>query len=341
MANINSFGQRYRRPKQKHALRNAETMKSRVVKFAKRAARTVIGRPIFGRSILMYHRIARADFDPWNLAVTPDEFERQLVAMRRKTVLPLQEFARLQLANSLPRDALAITFDDGYACNALVAAPMLQSFGYPATFFVLSQAIERPEEFWWDQLEFIFHSPQFTFQAAAGLLAKYSNKQQISQSNNDILPPPTDFRTLWDILRRLPANTRRQYLDDLRDQLGIGMMTRPTHRPMTESELLTLASNPLFEIGGHTVTHPSLPSLVPSEQADEIVFGSRYLQKLIGQPVLSFAYPFGEWQQVTSDILGRAGYECAVTGMHRRVKPSDKKFALPRRQMVNRNARTS
>jgi peptidoglycan/xylan/chitin deacetylase (PgdA/CDA1 family) len=315
-------------------------MKSRVVKFAKRVTRTVIGRPIFGRSILMYHRIAHADFDPWHLAVLPDEFERQLLALRGKAVLPLQEFARLQLANSLPRNAVAITFDDGYACNALVAAPMLQSFGYPATFFVVSQAIERPEEFWWDHLEFIFHSPQFDFETAASLLAKYSVKRQTRISNQQFAPPD-NFLTLWDILRRLSAEMRRQYLGDLRDQLGIGKVTRPTHRPMTEAELLTLAANPLFEIGGHTATHPSLPSLDPSEQAEEIAFGSHFLQKLIGRPVRSFAYPFGEWEQATSSILGHAGYECAVTSMHRRVKPSDKKFELPRRHMVNRNAQTS
>ena len=83
--------------------------------------------------------------------------------MRSKTVLPLQEFVRLHVQKRLPRNAVAITFDDGYACNALVAAPILKSFGYPATFFIVSDAIARPEEFWWDQLQVIFHSPGFDY----------------------------------------------------------------------------------------------------------------------------------------------------------------------------------
>ena len=65
---------------------------SKFISVAKRAARRIIGRPILGGSIILYHRIARADFDPWNLAVLPDEFERQLKRMRGKAVLPLREF---------------------------------------------------------------------------------------------------------------------------------------------------------------------------------------------------------------------------------------------------------
>ena len=65
---------------------------------------------------------------------------------------------------------------------------------------------------------------------------------------------------------------------------------------MTASELRTLASNPLFEIGGHTATHPSLPTLSPAMQEQEIVSGSRFLEAIIGKPVRSFSYPFGDWR---------------------------------------------
>ena len=53
-------------------------MRASLTKVAKRIARRIIGWPIVGRSILVYHRVANADFNPWNLAVSPDEFEGQL-----------------------------------------------------------------------------------------------------------------------------------------------------------------------------------------------------------------------------------------------------------------------
>jgi peptidoglycan/xylan/chitin deacetylase (PgdA/CDA1 family) len=315
-------------------------MSANIVRTAKHLARRIVGRPIFGRSILIYHRIANADFDPWNIAVSPDEFGRQLEKLRSKTVLPLREFARLHRQKILPRCAVAITFDDGYACNALVAAPILESFGYPATFFVVSDAIIRSEEFWWDQLEAIFHAPDFEYEAATRLLSCYSVNGPCEEPVGHERGPLASFLALWDLVRRLSTDQRRQYLDELRRQTGLERKTRPTHRPMTEAELRALAEKPLFEIGGHTATHPSLPTLLPGEQEQEIVVGSRFLETTLGRPIRSFAYPFGDWQPATRDIVQAAGFECAVTAEHRRVRPGDHQFELPRRQVVNRYART-
>ena len=85
---------------------------------------------------------------------------------------------------------------------------------------------------------------------------------------------------------------------------------------MTAAELKALASNPLFEIGGHTVTHPNLSTLVPAEQEQEIVSGSRFLEATLGKPIRSFSYPFGRRGQVTPQIVMAAGFECAVTNEH-------------------------
>ena len=305
---------------------------------AKGVARRIIGRPIIGRSILVYHRIAKADFDPWNIAITPGEFQRQLIKLRSKTVLPLQEFARLHMQNRLPRDAVAITFDDGYACNALVAAPMLEAFGYPATFFVVSDAILRAEEFWWDQLERIYHAHGFSYEYAIRLLVECGESvpRDVVATNSYSIEP---FLALWRLLRDLSANERCRYLSRVQKLIGVDHKTRETHRPMTATELRALASNSLFEIGGHTATHPSLPTLNPAEQEQEITSGSRTLEALIEKPIRSFAYPFGDWAAVTPAILRRTGFECAVTAEHRRVRSGDNQFELPRRQALSRNAR--
>ena len=314
-------------------------MRAKLIRAAKRLARRVIGRPIVGRSILMYHRIAQENFDPFNLAVSPDEFERQLARLRRKTVLPLTHFAKLHGQGKLPRDAVAITFDDGYACNALVAAPMLESFGCPATFFVFSDAIERQEEFWWDQVEVIVHARQFNWQAAMRLLTSRS-----VTGLDQIVPegpgPLALYLALWQAVHRLRADERRVFLDELRNHLELNKAPRSTHRPMTKMELRGLATNSLFEIGGHTATHPSLPTLDPAEQEREIVGGSNILRLTTGKPIRTFSYPFGEWDKTTREIVMAAGFECAVAGAHKRVRPRDNQFALPRRLVVNRHAYT-
>jgi peptidoglycan/xylan/chitin deacetylase (PgdA/CDA1 family) len=309
------------------------------IKLGKSFARRFVRPPIFGMSILLYHRIAKADFDPWNLSVLPDEFERQLRKLKSKTVLPLQEFAKLHVEKRLPRNAVAITFDDGYACNALVAAPMLKSFGYPATFFVVSDAVEHPEEFWWDQLEFIFHAPAFDYEAAVELLpSRLAKRPGVSERHNGAML--AGFLGIWELLHHVSTEERRRYLENLRGRLSVKKEIRPTHRPMTNAELKALAANPLFDIGGHTATHPNLSTLAEVEQEQEIVSCARLLEGTVGRPIRCFSYPFGQRSQATPGIVKAAGFECAVTGEYRRVETGDNRFELPRRQAVNLGART-
>lgn len=303
------------------------------IRTTKRFARRIIGRPILNRSILIYHRVTTDVDDPWDITVSPIQFKKHLAKLRNKTVLPLREFVRLHIEHKLPTNAIAITFDDGYACNALVAAPILESFGYPATFFIVSEVINRQEEFWWDQLLSIFHAPRFQYECAVRLLP---DDARISVSGSQVPPLlPRGFFSLWSALRMLSAEERYDYLNNVRNLLKFENKTRPTHRPMTPEELRSVAANPLFEIGGHTATHPSLPTLSPAAQQAEIISGAQSLEALIGKPIFSFAYPFGDWSPVTRDIVKAAGFECAVTTIPKRAEPPDNEFELPRRQAVN------
>src|SRR5262245_51197852 len=96
--------------------------------------------------ILMYHRIAEAEADPWRLAISPTLFDEQLELLKQtRLVLPLVEFGRLHHAGQLPANAVAITFDDGYACNALRAAPLLEKYGLTATIFLTTGLISSGE----------------------------------------------------------------------------------------------------------------------------------------------------------------------------------------------------
>ena len=106
-----------------------------------------------GPAILMYHRIAVPNVDPWRLSVSPERFAERVQALReRRTVLSMDAFvARLQ-SGDLPHDALALTFDDGYPDNLHQAKPILEAAGVPATVFLTTGRIGTSEEFWWDEL---------------------------------------------------------------------------------------------------------------------------------------------------------------------------------------------
>jgi peptidoglycan/xylan/chitin deacetylase (PgdA/CDA1 family)/glycosyltransferase involved in cell wall biosynthesis len=81
---------------------------------------------------------------------------------------------------------------------------------------------------------------------------------------------------------------------------------------MSASEVQQLAASGHVEIGGHTVSHQRLTKLSPSEQRTEILQNKRDLESITGQPVLSFAYPYGELNEQTKRAVAEAGYQFAV-----------------------------
>jgi len=52
---------------------------------------------------------------------------------------------------ALPRHALLITFDDGWADNLRYAAPLLKEQGLPAVIFVAAQAVQEEGIAWWQE----------------------------------------------------------------------------------------------------------------------------------------------------------------------------------------------
>jgi hypothetical protein len=102
--------------------------------------------------ILGYRRVAEVDgWDPFSLSVAPQHFDEHLRVLRDiANPLALQDLVRLGREGSIPRRAMAITFDDGYADSLCVVESLLARYGIPATLFIATDYLGG--EFWWDEL---------------------------------------------------------------------------------------------------------------------------------------------------------------------------------------------
>lgn len=104
----------------------------------------------------MYHKIDRLPPGvryPRNY-VLPDQFAAQLAALRRwgyETIAFGDWLAYRRGERVLPRRPIILTFDDGYRSTYQIAWPLLQSHGFSATVFLVSDLIGKTNV--WDEDE--------------------------------------------------------------------------------------------------------------------------------------------------------------------------------------------
>lgn len=75
-----------------------------------------------------------------------------------------------------------------------------------------------------------------------------------------------------------------------------------TLRLMTAEQIRQWATRGI-EFGAHSRTHSNLTTLSPSELEAEVVGSKNDLETLLGSPIVSFAYPFGEHSGAVRDLV--------------------------------------
>lgn len=303
-----------------------------------RSARSALRRmkPLLapGPAILMYHRVADERFDPWGLAVSPSNFADQVQWIaRNRTVLPLAEFAELNRRNALPRNAIALTFDDGYACNSEVATPLLEQHGLPATIFLPTKLVERGREFWWDELETIALRHSGEVLKINGDSVYLGEPEAGDEDWAPAQPPKTRrqhaYHRLWSLLYQRAPEKLDEGMDELRDQSRVNDKPRKSHRPLTRDEVRSMACD-LVEFGSHSLNHASLPRLGSKQKAREVHESVERCAELTGAHPRSFAYPYGDCDPESERLVEEAGFLCACKAEGLFVNPRSDRFALPR-----------
>ncbi len=80
---------------------------------------------------------------------------------------------------------------------------------------------------------------------------------------------------------------------------------------MTREEVKHLADAG-HEVGAHSMSHAHLNECSPEAAEYEITESKKQLEKILNQPVDSFAYPYGHYPENYKTIMKQAGYKCAV-----------------------------
>jgi len=310
--------------------------------------------------VLMYHRIADVTIDPWQLAVSPANFEQHLQVLKKEfTIIPCSQLIScLQTKSDFPKRGVCLTFDDGYRDNYEFAKPLLEKYECPATFFIPNNYIGQKQYIGTDELiPILLSTPQlptifslsinqevlnFDLGTDSFLTDVQKEKQKVWLGLN---APPNKRCELYLILReRLKAlsfRNLRTVLDEIRLWAGITKITQISESyPMTRQQLKDLANYPLFEIGLHTVTHPFLSFHTKEVQLKEIAENKIWLQNLNNTYRNILAYPYGDFNEDTIAVVSSLKLDAAFTTNAKSINLDSNPYSLGRFQVNNWDGKT-
>src|SRR5690554_865494 len=260
--------------------------------------------------ILMYHRFSNPPVKDW---ASPKYFEQQVRHIKENynsfSLAGLMQYKREH--GHMPRHAVVITVDDGYRDFYHYAYPILKKYQVPATLFVTTDFVDRKLWLWPDKITWLLNQvdriPETikigAFCSGAGPVNFETRPFYWQQWINHSLS--------------LPDPEKHSFIDQLASKLGkvFPLSIPPEFEPVTWGELLEMQDNGI-EIGGHTVTHPSLGRVTES-QAREEIFGCRdALNERLGDRYRTFCYPNGQpsdFRAFLPGLVQEAGFLGAVT----------------------------
>lgn len=263
-------------------------------------------------TVISLHRVIAEDDPRWAtcdpLYTLSDRLFEQCVKFfcKHYSIITIGELqAARESGSRLPPRPLILTFDDGWADNCHFALPVLQRTGAASVLFVASDAIDRSEAFFQEQIIAAWRM---------GLLARSEIEAAWMQAA-DAGPPAVDLlcesavRELIAALQSLPVNKRKPLLERLLPQ------PPDNDRQMLTGDELRTMQRAGVEIGTHGKRHEPLTEV---EDVDMELKESRSrIAAVLGCPeseVRSMSFPFSRQDVRVIDRAFTCGYELLFGG---------------------------
>jgi peptidoglycan/xylan/chitin deacetylase (PgdA/CDA1 family) len=313
-----------------------------------------------GPAVVTYHGVFPAGYEARNPAldgnlVQADSLRRQLQLLKKRYhVITPEDFLHWSEEKwsdeklSLPPRSILLTCDDALRNTLTEMVPILQELGLSCLFFATgASANETPSMLWYEELYLML------------LDADEPIALSLPEANIRIgigpIAPNEKHSGWWNLVERLSQfdrELRRGFLDEIREQLRLAENWREQffQDPTLAARFLTLELAGLrqlaaagMSIGAHSLSHPILARAAEELAWQEISDSRSVLEKVLGQTVWAFGYPFGNAATVTGRDLRlaeQAGFRCAFMNVgggfgakidHSKISGARiNRFALPR-----------
>jgi peptidoglycan/xylan/chitin deacetylase (PgdA/CDA1 family) len=313
-----------------------------LILWSRRLAKTVVagalGPLLPGRALVVlgYHRVVER-FDQEcrtmmpSMLVSRAMLERHLECLgRHYRFVSLDDIDAAVGAARRGKPAAAVTFDDGYRDVYELAVPLLRRKGIPAAVFVVTSAVGSDQPLLHDRLYRLAVELLPRWRIARGELTRVLSAAGIAPAHAPAIldAAVTPVALTRAFVTELTYDDQLRLVDALLAESGAEPGLPPGALPVTW-EMVREMRRAGMTIGSHTARHIRLTNETRAVQTREIAESRARLEGELGEPIVQFAYPDGDFNSASVRIVERAGYRWAYTACRHR-DPHHSRLTVPR-----------
>jgi peptidoglycan/xylan/chitin deacetylase (PgdA/CDA1 family) len=213
-------------------------------------------------------------------------------------VVPLEAWLADPKAFDNTKKLATVLFDDGYKDNIEFAAPILRENECPASFYIVTDSIDRNVPTWTYVVDHAFrHSKKPFF---------HFDGHEVPANLKKIKAGSPDIRSVKPWMKKLSNPARLGMIAQLMSQCND---IPPIVRIMMNWDDITTMKNEGFIIGSHSHTHPMLASLPDeNEIREELQLSYDRIREKLGEAPATISYPIGSFDERVIRLSKETGY---------------------------------
>tara|TARA_Y100000816_G_scaffold292520_1_gene288304 strand:+ start:16282 stop:17199 length:918 start_codon:yes stop_codon:yes gene_type:complete len=228
------------------------------------------------------------------------DFSTQMKWLQKNAnVISMEEVSHL-IKNKIKftKKTVAVTFDDGFKNNATVAAPILDKFNIPATFYISAGQIGKNNPFWVDIIENCINKTSLQEISLNLNVQKKFNIRSYHEKINAV-------SKIKKYCKKISNDERKKVILNLEKVTSVktSSKTCKNYNIMSWKDIKNLSAKSNFIIGGHSMNHEILSSLSIKEMKINIAQSIRLIENKIGSPVRHYSYPEGQRNHYNLNVI--------------------------------------
>ena len=261
--------------------------------------------------------------------ISKKSFLKQMRFLKKNcNVISINEIEKYKKEKKIKKNTVIITFDDGFENNFKVAVPILKKLNLPCVFYISTGMIGKKDMFWVDKIEDIINRTKIKF---IDLYLEKKVRFNLKSKSEKI----NAVKKIKKYCKSISAFKK----DKLINNLSIITKIKPSnkysknYKVMNWKQVKKIATNDLFEIGGHSFNHDILTRLPVSKMKTNIKKSIVPLEKKLNKKIKHYSYPEGQSSDYNNNIkryLRSLGIKICPTAIHGIAKLNDDNFEIKR-----------